>query len=63
MDTVTKQQLLEKMAQQYRTMDSGKEQELLNKKAHKYKWMDAASRQEKYWRSGNKNIVLVIIKL
>lgn len=37
MDIVKKQQLLEKMAQQYRTMDSGKEQELLNKKAHKYK--------------------------
>ena len=63
MDGVKKQKLLEKMAQQYKTMDSDQKQELLNKKVHKYKSMDAA-KNKKYLRSGNKNsIVFVIMKL
>ena len=46
MDTVKKQDLLKKMAQQYKSMDFDEKKELLNKKAKEYKTMDAAIKQE-----------------
>ena len=45
-DTAKKQDLLNKKAEQYRTMDTAKKQDLLNKKAEQYKTMETAKKQD-----------------
>ena len=46
MDTPKKQDLLNKKAEQYKTMDTAKKQDLLNKKVKQYRTMDATKKQK-----------------